>query len=475
MANNGKPTIVPPQNLEAEESVLGAMMVSESTIEPVLLDVRLHAEDFYRDRHRTIYEAIIRLHEKADPVDVLTVSEALAQHGQLDDIGGRDVVANLAARVPAPGSAKHYAGIVKQNSLMRRLDGAAKRIQQSIIERDGEPSELVEQAERLLFQVAHTEQAVDFREIGEILHDEIDKLEALASGTSDITGTPSGFRDLDDKTGGFQPGNLVVIAARPAMGKSTLVCDFAQNVAVKHRKPVALFSLEMSEMELAHRFIGSQSRISSDRLRKGKVSSKDWPKVVKACNQLESAPLWIDDSSDLGLLELRAKARRLQAQEKGRGSEGLGMVIVDYMQLMRSDDSRANRVEQVSQFSRGLKILARELAVPVIGISQLSRAPEQRPDKRPILSDLRESGAIEQDADVVGFLYRDDYYNTDSEDPGGAELILAKHRNGPVGTVRLVFLEHYPKFADRAREEKPLEQPAGEGPPLEDIAGAEDG
>jgi replicative DNA helicase len=257
------------------------------------------------------------------------------------------------------------------------------------------------------------------------------------------------------------------------MGKSTLVCDFAQNVAVKHRKPVALFSLEMSEMELAHRFIGSQSRISSDRLRKGKVSSKDWPKVVNACNQLESAPLWIDDSSDLGLLELRAKARRLQAQEKGRGSEGLGMVMVDYMQLMRTDDPRANRVEQVSQFSRGLKILARELQVPVIGVSQLSRAPEQRPDKRPILSDLRESGAIEQDADVVGFLYRDDYYNQDSEDPGGAELILAKHRNGPVGTVRLVFLEHYPKFADRAREDRPVEQPAGEGPPMTGFSGPE--
>ena len=474
MATNGTPTIVPPQNLEAEESVLGAMMVSESTIEPVLLDVRLHAEDFYRDRHRAIYEAIIHLNENADPVDVLTVSEALAKHGQLDAIGGRDVVASLAAKVPAPGSAKHYAQIVKQNSLMRRLDMAAKTIQQSVAERDGEPSEMVEQAERLLFQVAHEERAVDFREIGEILHDEIDKLEALASGTSDITGTPSGFRDLDEKTGGFQPGNLVVIAARPAMGKSTLVCDFAQNVAMKHNKPVALFSLEMSEMELAHRFIGSQSRISSDRLRKGKVAQKDWPKVVKACNQLESAPLWIDDSSDLGLLELRAKARRLQAQEKGRGSEGLGMVIVDYMQLMRSDDARANRVEQVSQFSRGLKILARELAVPVIGISQLSRAPEQRPDKRPILSDLRESGAIEQDADVVGFLYRDDYYNQDSEDPGGAELILAKHRNGPVGTIRLVFLEHYPKFADRARGEAPVEQPAGEGPPIEDFAAPDD-
>jgi replicative DNA helicase len=470
LANNGTATIVPPQNLEAEESVLGAMMVSESTIEPVLLDVRLQAEDFYRDRHRTIYEAIIRLNENANPVDVLTVCEALSQRGQLDEVGGRDVVASLAARVPAPGSAKHYAQIVKQNSLMRRLDGAAKRIQQSVAERDGEPSELVEQAERLLFQVAHEERAVDFRELGEILHDEIDKLEALSKGTADVTGTPSGFRDLDEKTGGFQPGNLIVIAARPSMGKSTLVCDFAQNVAVKHNQPVALFSLEMSEMELAHRFIGSQSRISSDRLRKGRVSSNDWPKVVKACNQLESAPLWIDDSSDLGLLELRAKARRLQAQEKGRGSDGLGMVIVDYMQLMRSDDARANRVEQVSQFSRGLKILARELMVPVIGISQLSRAPEQRPDKRPILSDLRESGAIEQDADVVGFLYRDDYYNSESEDPGSAELILAKHRNGPVGTVRLVFLEHYPKFADRAREERPVEQSAGEGPPMIDLA-----
>ncbi len=474
MATNGKPTIVPPQNLEAEESVLGAMMVSESTIEPVLLDVRLHAEDFYRDRHRTIYEAIIRLHENADPVDVLTVSEALSQHGQLEDVGGRDVVASMAAKVPAPGSAKHYAQIVKQNSLMRRLDGAAKRIQQSIIERDGEPRALVENAERLLFQVANEEQAEDFREIGDILHDEIDKLEKLASGDSGITGTPSGFRDLDERTGGFQKGNLIIIAARPAMGKSTIVCDFAQNVALKHKKPVALFSLEMSEMELAHRFIGAQSRISSDRLRKGKVSTKDWPKVVKACNQLESAPLWIDDSSDLGLLELRAKARRLHAQERSRGHDGLGLIIVDYMQLMRTDDSRANRVEQVAQFSRGLKILARELDVPVIGISQLSRAPEQRPDKRPILSDLRESGSLEQDADVVGFLYRDDYYNVDSEDPGGAELILAKHRNGPVGTVRLVFLEHYPKFADRAREEKPLEQPAGEGPPLEDVAAAEE-
>ena len=448
-------------------------MVSEASIDPVILDVHLQVEDFYRDRHRTIFEAILRLKEDANPVDVLTVTEMLSQHGELEPVGGRDAVASLAARVPAAGNARHYAHIVKQNALMRRLDGAAKRIQQSVAERADDPENLVEEAERLLFQVAHEERSSDFREIGEILHDEIDKLEALAKGDADVTGTASGFRDLDEVTGGFQPGNLIVIAARPAMGKSALVCNIAENVAVKEQKAVAFFSLEMSEMELAHRFIASQARISGDRLRKGRVSGKDWPRVVKACNRLESAPLWIDDSSDLGLLDLRAKARRLDSQEKSQGRDGLGLVIVDYLQLMRTDDPRANRVEQVSQFSRGLKILARELNVPVIGISQLSRAPEQRGDnKRPILSDLRESGAIEQDSDVVAFIYRDEYYKGDeSEEPGIAELIVSKHRNGPIATVRLAFLEHYPKFADRAREEKPpVEQTAGEGPPLTDFA-----
>jgi replicative DNA helicase len=830
MATDTAPSFVPPQNLEAEESVLGAMMVSEASIEAVILDIRLHPEDFYRDRHRTIYEAILALKDDANPVDMLTVSEQLSQRGALERVGGRDAIASLAASVPTAGNAKHYALIVKQNALMRRLDAAAKRIQQSVAGREGQPSELVEEAERLLFQVAHEDRAADFREIGAILSDEIDKLEALSRGDAEVTGVSSGFRDLDSITGGFQPGNLIVIAARPAMGKceagsalvydprtgvrrrldemvaahergeelwvaslgpdlklrparasdatrsgrqklyrlttrlgrateatanhpfltldgwrpleeleagsrvgvprvlpgpsrmasmpdhelvvlaaligdgcltmstpqyifgqcspvrdtveeavkacgaefsagrqrgkallsrgasggpnpitqlcrdhgiwgkgaaekavpdaifglandqiarflgvlyacdghvyasdrlsqigyttiserlardvqhlllrfgivscirtlkrqvyegtdkvarevritdqrslvrfgswipvpgketqlgavlerlassetmtnidtapvevwervlaakgerrwadvseaagyprnhnwhvgnrglsrprllqladvleapelemladsdvwwdevaeieevgeeetydltipgdhsfvaddiivhnSSVVCNIAENVALKEKKAVALFSLEMSEMELAHRFIASQARISSDRLRKGKVGGKDWPNVVKACNRLESAPLWIDDSSDLGMLELRAKARRLHAQERGRGSDGLGLIIVDYLQLMRADDPRANRVEQVSQFSRGLKILARELAVPVIGVSQLSRAPEQRPDKRPILSDLRESGAIEQDSDIVAFLYRDEY------------------------------------------------------------------
>jgi replicative DNA helicase len=251
------------------------------------------------------------------------------------------------------------------------------------------------------------------------------------------------------------------------MGKSALVANIAENVAVKKQQPVAFFSLEMSEVELAQRFIACRARISGDKLRKGQVSQKDWPKVVRACNELEEAPLWFDDSSDHGLLDLRAKARRLHAQTQDKG--GLGLVIVDYLQLMRADDMRANRVEQVGQMSRGLKILARELAVPVLAISQLSRAPEQRHPPKPMLSDLRESGSIEQDADLVAFLYREDYYRDPDDEPDGlAEVIIAKHRNGPIGTPKLVFLDRFPKFADFAGQDRPIEQPPGEGPPLED-------
>ncbi|HYU61240.1 MAG TPA: replicative DNA helicase [Solirubrobacterales bacterium] len=457
---------VPPQNLEAEESVLGAMMVAEGSIAPVILDVRLHAEDFYRDRHRTIFGAIRSLYERSEPIDALTVSEFLAQHGELEGVGGKDQVATLSSTVPAPGNARHYAQIVKQNALLRRLLGAAQTIQQSVHERGGEPESLVEDAERLLFRVAYEDRASDFRKVASILEEEIDKLEQLAMGDAALTGVPSGFRDLDSMTGGFQPGNLIVIAARPSMGKSSIVSNIAEHVSSRQELPVAFFSLEMSEAELAHRFIACRARISSDRLRRGKVATKDWPSVVRACNELEQAPLWIDDSSDLSMLDLRAKARRLHASEKG-----LGLVIVDYLQLMRPEDPRQNRVEQVAQISRGLKILARELDVPVLGISQLSRAPEQRPDKRPILSDLRESGQIEQDSDLVAFIYRDEYYNREeSPDPGVAELLIAKHRNGPTGTVRLAFLEHYPSFANLSRQEKPQEQRPGEGPPMLDAA-----
>ena len=878
-------THVPPQNIEAEESVLGAMLVAEPALTRVIDEVKLNAADFYLDRHRAIFECAHDLYAESKPVDELSVAEALTQRNLIEQAGGKHYVSELAAKVPAAGNAKHYAEIVQQNSLLRRLLGAGQEIQGWVNDRAGEPRELSERAEKLLFDVAHKEQASDFRLLSEILHDEVDRLEKLSTGEIEMTGTPAGFRDIDAITGGFQPGNLIIVAARPAMGKcisaqslvydpstgarhhagalfkkfreggeiwvgslapnlrmvpakvaaverngrkpvfrlttrlgrwteatsnhpvltstgwrdlgevepgtriavprrlpgpitpselpdqevvllgalisdgalsqktprfcfgagsqilpvvekavsayglrirvsgqrehgnglisggpgsrsnpvtemltrhglmglrsaekfvpdaifglcdeqlarflgvmyacdghvycsdrlaqigyttiserlahdvqhlllrlgivatirtlkrpvydgtdkvarevritsqeslrrfcelvsipgkeekqaeviarldaappstntdtlpveiwddvllakgdrvwaavseltgrprnhnwhvgkrspsrglvaelatatasptleelcdsdiwwdevvsveyvgeeetydldvpglrnfvaddvivhnSALVANIAENVAVKKDMPVAFFSLEMSEVELAQRFIACRARISGDKLRKGQVSQRDWPKVVRACNELEEAPLWFDDSSDLGILDLRAKARRLHAQEQDRG--GLGLIILDYMQLMRSDDHRANRVEQVGQISRGLKILARELEVPVVAISQLSRAPEQRTPPKPQLSDLRESGQIEQDADVVAFLFREDYYRDPDEEPDGlADLIIAKHRNGPIGTRKLVFLDRFPKFADFSGQEQPIEQP--DGPP----------
>jgi replicative DNA helicase len=887
-------THVPPQNIEAEESVLGAMLVAEPSLSRVIDEVKLNAEDFYLEKHAAIFRAVHDLYAGSKPVDELSVAEALVQRNEIDEAGGRNYVAELAAKVPAAGNAKHYAEIVQQNSLLRRLLGAGQEIQGWVHEREGEPRELSERAERLLFEVAHKEQASDFRMLSEILHDEVDRLEKLSTGELEMTGTPSGFRDIDSITGGFQPGNLIIVAARPAMGKcinrnsliydpltggrrrvdelyrahergedvwvaslapdltmtrakaaaiepngrkpvyrmttrlgrtleatsnhpvltslgwqeigrlaagtriavprrlpiaerygalpdhevvmlgaliadgslggttprfcfgkesrvlpqveeaahsfgvrvgkagtrgrgtatisaghgsgsnpvtamlrryglmgtrsaekfvpdaifglndeqiarflgvmyacdghiycsdrlaqigyttiserlahdvqhlllrlgivatiralkrpvyegtgkvareiritsqagmrkfcelvtvpgkeekqaqvlerldaaprmtntdtippeiwedillakghrpwadvsevsgrprnhnwhvgkrspsrglltelaevtrspaleelagsdiwwdevasvdyvgeeetydldvpglrnfvaddiivhnSAIVANIAENVAVKRGMPVAFFSLEMSEVELAQRFIACRARISGDKLRKGQVAQKDWPKVVRACNELEEAPLWFDDSSDLGLLDLRAKARRLHAQTQDQG--GLGLVIVDYLQLMRADDLRANRVEQVGQMSRGLKILARELEVPVLAISQLSRAPEQRSPAKPMLSDLRESGSIEQDADLVAFLYREDYYRDPEDEPDGlADVIIAKHRNGPIGAPKLVFLDRFPKFADHSGHEAPVEQPAGEGPPMADAAAA---
>jgi len=463
MAEQPQNASVPPQNLEAERAVLGAMLVSESAVSPVIDEVKLKAEDFYLDRHRLVFACLFELYGKSSATDELSVTEALKSRGELGKAGERHYISELAANVAAVGNAAHHARIVQENSLLRRLLGAGQRIQDIVRARDGAPRELAEDAERLLFEVAHEEQAGDFRRINEILHDEVDRLEKLSTGELELTGTPSGFRDIDGITGGFQPGNLIVIAARPAMGKSAWVANIAENVAVKQKRPVAFFSLEMSEVELAQRFIACRARIAGDKLRKGKVKN-EWPKVIRAANELEEAPLWFDDSSDLGILDLRAKARRLHAQSKSEG--GLGLIIVDYLQLMRADDGNrnANRVEQVGQMSRGLKILARELNVPVIAISQLSRAPEQRHPPRPQLSDLRESGQIEQDADLVAFLYREDAYgqrDPDYEPTGLAEVIIAKHRNGPVGVKRLVFLDRFPKFADYSGQDAPVEQPAG--------------
>jgi replicative DNA helicase len=441
---------LPPQNQEAEVSVLGAILLSEQALDGLLIDVKLRPEDFYRQRHRLIFGAMIRLKEKTDPepVDVLTVSEELDRGGELEEAGGTAYVHSLPNLVPAAGNVRQYGRIVKDHSLLRRLLDTTRRIQDDVFAFSGEPQQLLEQAEGALYRIAHDEHTGELRAIEAVLHDELEKLERVSREGISLTGTPSGFNDLDDITGGFQPGNLIVLASRPSMGKSALVTNMAENASVKYGKPVALFSLEMSETELAQRFIASQAKLNGDDLRKGRVKPDRWPKVMQATEMLAAAPLYVDDSSDLGILDLRAKARRLHSKHP------LGLIIVDYLQLMRHEGGReASRVEQVGQFSRGLKILARELGVPVIAVSQLSRAVESRPDKKPMLSDLRESGQIEQDADLVMMIYRDDYYHDEeSERPGEADVIVAKHRNGPVGSVALAFMKRFPKFANLYRE-----------------------
>src|SRR5947209_8092313 len=439
---------LPPQNEEAEVSVLGAILLSEQALDGLLIDIKLKPEDFYRERHRLIFRSMIRLKEKTspEPIDALTVCEDLARAGDLEEAGGTAYVHSLPNLVPSAGNVRHYGRIVKEHALMRRLLDTTRRIQDEVFAFRGDPKELLEKAEGELFRIAHEDRTGELRSIEAVLHDELEKLERISREGVAVTGTPSGFKDLDELTGGFQRGNLIVLAARPAMGKSSLVTNIAENAAIDYGKPVALFSLEMSETELAQRFIASQAKLNGDDLRKGRVRSDRWPKVVKATEKLAAAPLYVDDSSDMGILELRAKARRLHARHE------LGLVIVDYLQLMRPENNSDSRVEQIGQISRGLKLLARELKVPVIAVSQLSRAVESRPDKRPLLSDLRESGSIEQDADLVMFIYRDEYYNRDSERPGEADVIIAKHRNGPVGEVVLTFLSRFPKFANLYRE-----------------------
>jgi replicative DNA helicase len=438
--------LAPPHSLEAEQSVLGAILLSDRALYALVIEEGLKADDFYRQRHQLVYQAMLDLYGESEPIDVLTVSEHLRSKGLLEDAGGQPSIDSLAASVPAAGNARHYARIVREHSLMRRLLTATYEIQASVAENAGEARELVERAERAMLDVAHDDRQKDFRSIEEVLDVEIDKMHRLSIEHTSLTGTPSGFKDLDEMTGGFQPGNLVILAARPSMGKSALVCNIAENASIDANAPVAVFSLEMSESELAQRFVASQARIKGDELRRGRVAEHKWPKIMEASQRLARAPMFIDDSSDIGLLEIRAKCRRLHQQH------GLGLIIIDYIQLMRADGRTDNRVEQIGQMSRGLKILARELECPVIALSQLNRGVEQRTDKRPVLSDLRESGSIEQDADLVMFIYRDEYYDRESEREGEADIIIAKHRNGSIGEVTLTFQKEYPKFLNYAGE-----------------------
>ncbi len=443
--------IAPPQNLEAEQSVLGAVLLSDTTLPGLIIDERLTPADFYRSSHGRIYQAMLDLNTMGEPIDALTIVEHLKQAGDLESVGGAAAIEVLTGSVPAIGNVRQYARIVRENAMLRRLLHASYEIQERVHGHEALPRELVDQAERLILEVAHEDARKDFKDIESVLDEELDKLQKLSLEGTPVTGTPSGFDDLDAITGGFQPGNLIILAARPSMGKSALMANFCENAALTSNKAVALFSLEMSEGELAQRFIASQASIKGDDLRKGRVPQARWSKILAASARLSESKLFIDDSSDLSVLDVRAKARRLLQQNP----DGLGLIVIDYLQLMSAGGGGPeNRVEQIGMISRGLKTLARELEVPVIALSQLNRGVEQRKPPTPMLSDLRESGAIEQDADLVMFIYREDYYDKESEREGIADLIIAKHRNGGLGTVELTFQRDFPRFMSYAGDDR---------------------
>jgi replicative DNA helicase len=436
---------VPPQNLDAEESVLGAMMLSPAAIAAVSEVLSSDGREFYRESHAKVYRAALALYVKGEPVDAITLADELDERSELEDAGGKVRVHELAALVPASGNAGHYARIVRESATLRGLIRAGGEIARLGWERPGEAPELLDQAEQILFDLSQQRARGEFSHIEELLKESFERITALYESGADVTGVPSGFRDIDRITSGFQEGNLVIVAARPSMGKSALALCMAANLAVRRNTPVALFTLEMSKSEVTQRLMCSEAKVESQRLRTGKLAADDWPRLTAACDKLAKAPIYVDDTGSITMMEIRSKARRLKSRHPD-----LGLILVDYLQLMTSGTTAENRVQEVSQISRSLKVLARDINVPIIALSQLSRAVEQRHDKRPILSDLRESGSLEQDSDIVMFIYRDEYYSEESDQQGLAEVHVAKHRNGPTDTVKLSFLRRYAKFADLA-------------------------
>jgi replicative DNA helicase len=451
VATNGNPgavledALVPPQNRDAEESVLGAMMLSPGAIAAVSEILTSDGREFYRESHAKIYRAALGLYAKGEPVDAITLADELDERSELENVGGKLRIHELASLAPTTANAHHYAQIVRETATLRGLIRAGGEIAQLGWDRPGETTELVDQAEQIVFDLSQQRARGEFSHIEELLKESFERITALYESGADVTGVPSGFRDIDRITSGFQEGNLVIVAARPSMGKSALGLCMAANLGVRKGVPVALFTLEMSKSEVTQRLMCSEAKVESQRLRTGKLAADDWPRLTAACDKLAKAPIYVDDTGSITMMEIRSKARRLKQKHPE-----LGLIIVDYLQLMTSGTSAENRVQEVSQISRSLKVLARDLGVPIIALSQLSRAVEQRHDKRPILSDLRESGSLEQDADIVCFIYRDEYYNDESDQQGLAEVIVAKHRNGPTDTVKLSFLRRYAKFADLA-------------------------
>jgi len=433
---------VPPHDLQAEESLLGAMLLSRDAITAAVEHCK--ASDFYRPAHGHIFDAVCSLYAQGEPADPVTVADELRRADLLEAVGGAAELLALQANTPAIANASRYAKIVEDLALLRKLIAVASEIAELGYSVPEDVVATLDQAEALVFQVAEHRVTDSLKPLRELLAASLDHLEALYERGDSITGVPTGYTDLDEQLSGLQPSALVIVGARPSMGKTSFALGLAAHAAIEKRLPVLFFSLEMNHLEITQRLLCSEARVDSSRIRNGRLHEADWPKIVHAIGRLGEAPLYIDDNPNLTVMEIRAKARRLKSRE------GLGLVVVDYLQLMSGRDAAENRQVEVSEISRGLKILARELGVPVVALSQLSRNLEARADKRPVLADLRESGSLEQDADVVLFIYRDEIYNKDSPDKGTAEVIIAKHRNGPTGVAQLAFLDHYTRFANMA-------------------------
>lgn len=436
---------IPPHNIEAEQAVLGCMLLDADIIPTVTELIR--SEDFYREDHREICEAIFDITEKAGPVDIITVSEQLQLRGTLEQAGGLDYLASIAGAVPTTANAKHYTKIVEEKSLLRKLIKASSDIAAMSFDASDEAVYVLDKAEKSIFDILQKRSTQGFTHIKDVLLDTFNRLEELYNSKSYITGIPTGFTDLDLKTAGLQNSDLILIAARPGMGKTAMALNIAQYAAVQKHVPVAIFNLEMSKDQLVNRMLSSEVMVDSQKMRTGKLEDDDWNKIAQALAPLSEAPIYIDDTPGISVMDIRAKCRRLKLEKN------LGLVVIDYLQLMQGRGRTENRQQEVSEISRSLKILAKELNVPVVTMSQLSRGPESRNDHRPMLSDLRESGAIEQDADIVMFLYRDDYYNAETEKKNIAEVIIAKHRNGSTGTIELRWFGEYTKFANLKRDE----------------------
>ncbi|WP_240353198.1 MULTISPECIES: replicative DNA helicase [Cohnella] len=435
---------VPPQNLEAEQAVLGAILLE---IEALITAMeRLRSEDFYSVAHQRIFEAMIDLNENNEPLDLITLTALLQDRGQLEEIGGVSYLAKLANAVPTAANVEYYAQIVEEKSMLRRLIRTATQIVSSGYTTEDDVGALLNDAEARIMELSNRRAAHGFISIRDVLMDVFERVEFLYNHKGGTTGIPSGFPDLDKMTSGFQRSDLIIVAARPSVGKTAFALNIAQNVAVRASETVAIFSLEMSAAQLVNRMICAESNVDAGRMRTGFLEGDDWEKLSMAIGSLSEAQIYIDDTPGITVADIRAKCRRLKKEK------GLGMILIDYLQLIQGRGKPGeNRQQEVSEISRTLKQIARELEVPVIALSQLSRGVEQRQDKRPMMSDLRESGSIEQDADIVAFLYRDDYYNQDTEKKNIIEIIIAKQRNGPVGTVELVFLKNFNKFVSLDR------------------------